>query len=104
MKMLAPQPFRPGDVATATPAIGVEHAEGATVSTQVERASGSEMQQDAGSGPSDLQHSAKHSTDHSETGGDSKRLHTSDDVSLPHGDVVPQTPQSEHGRDVLDDR
>ena len=35
--------------------------------------------------------------------GDSKRLHTSDDVSSPHGDVVPQTPQSEHVRDVLDD-
>ena len=61
------------------------------------------MQQDADSGPSDLQHSGKHSTDHSETGGDSKGLHTSDDVSLPHGDVVPQTPLSEHGRDVLDD-
>ena len=61
------------------------------------------MQQDAGSVPSDLQHSGKHTTDHSETGGDSKRLHTSDDVSSPHGDVVPQTPQSEHVRDVLDD-
>ena len=92
-----------GDVASATPAIGVEHVKGATVSTQAERASGSDMQQDAGSGPSDLQHSGKHSTDHSETGGDSKRLHTGDDVSSPHGDVVPQTPQSEHGRDVLDD-
>ena len=92
-----------GDVTSATPAIGVEHVEGATVSTQVERASGSEMQQDAGSVPSDLQHSGKHTTDHSETGGDSKRLHTSDDVSSPHGDVVPQTPQSEHVRDVLDD-
>ena len=67
-----------------------------------EQASGSGMQQDADSGPSDLQHSGKHSTEHSETGGDSKRLHTtSDDVSFPHGDVVPQTPQSEHGRDVL---
>ena len=31
-----------GDVASATPTIGVEHGEGVTVSTQVERASGSD--------------------------------------------------------------
>ena len=55
--------------------------EGTTVSTQVEEASAS-GKEDADSGPSDLQHSGKDSTEHSETG-DSKRLRTtSDDVSF----------------------
>ena len=43
-------------------------------------------------------------TEHDDTGRDSKRLH-SESVDAPnlHGDVVPQTPQSEAGHDVIDD-
>ena len=38
------------------------------------------------------------------SGGDSKRLHSeAADTQMPHGDVVPQTPQSEAGRDLVDD-
>jgi hypothetical protein len=49
--------------------------------------------------------SVKRSTEHDGAGGDSKRLHaTGDDVVIPHGDVVPQTPRSERGHYVLDDR
>ena len=56
-------------------ASSVEHGEGVTVSTQVERDC-SKMLVQGRLTCSTLESS----TDHSETGGDSKRLHTSDDA------------------------
>ena len=50
------------------------------------------------------QPSGKHNTQHDVTGGDSKRFHaTAVEASSGHGDVVPQTPQSEASVEVLDD-
>ena len=50
------------------------------------------------------QPSGKHNTQHDVTGGDSKRFHaTSVEASSSHGDVVPQTPQSEAAVEVSDD-
>ena len=50
------------------------------------------------------QPSGKHNTQHDVTGGDSKRFHaTAVEASSRHGDVVPQTPQSDAPAEVLDD-
>ena len=50
------------------------------------------------------QPSGKHNTQHDVTGGDSTRFHaTAVEASPGHGDVVPQTPQSEASVEVLDD-
>ena len=50
------------------------------------------------------QPSGKHNTQHDVTGGDSKLFHaTAVEASSGHGDVVPQTPQSEAPVEVLDD-
>ena len=60
------------------------------------------MQEGADSAASTLLRSGKHSTEHDDTGGDSKRLRSEGvDAQMPHGDVLPQTPQSEAGHDVL---
>ena len=48
--------------------------------------------------------SGKHNTQHDVTGGGSKRFHaTAVEASSGHGDVVPQTPQSDAPAEVLDD-
>ena len=49
-------------------------------------------------------HAPKRTTDHDDDGAEHKRLHGDDPhVSLPHGDVVPKTPVSEAGQEILDD-
>ena len=61
-------------------------------------------QQGAESVASPLHHASKRSPEHDDDGAEHKRLHGDDfGSSLPHGDVVPQTPQSEAGQEVLDD-
>ena len=62
--------------------------------------------QDVGqqSADSPTSHAAKRITDHDDDGAEHKRLHGDDSsVSLPHGDVVPQTPISEAGQEIVDD-
>ena len=55
-------------------------------------------------GDSPTSHAAKRTIDHDDDGAERKRLHGDDsNVSFPHGDVVPQTPVSEAGYEVLDD-
>eukprot|EP00435_Cladocopium_sp_Y103_P068824 s1130_g32.t1 len=64
------------------------------------RASGSQAL-DTGMSQADV---SDGSPQHEDSGGDPNRFHSSDaDVSFPHGDVVPQTPQSEAGCEILDD-
>ena len=61
-------------------------------------------QQSTATASSDAPRSSKRDTEHEDSGGDSKRLHSEvADTQMPHGDVVPQTPQSEAGRDLVDD-
>ena len=61
-------------------------------------------QQSTAAASSDAPRSSKRDTEHEDSGGDSKRLHSEvADTQMPHGDVVPQTPQSEAGRDLVDD-
>jgi len=99
------------DFTTSTPAEAGEqppvHAQAAGDSTGAAssaQASDSGMQQGADSAASTMLRSGKHGTEHDDTGGDSKRLHSeSVDTQMPHGDVAPQTPQSEAGHDVIDD-
>jgi hypothetical protein len=55
-------------------------------------------------GETSSQSTGKHDTQHEVTGGDPKRFHaTAVEASSAHGDVVPQTPQSEAAVEVLDD-
>ena len=61
-------------------------------------------QQSTAAASSDAPRSSKRDTEHEDSGGDSKRLHSEvADTQMPHGDVVPQTSQSEAGRDLVDD-
>ena len=56
------------------------------------------MPQGAGSATSPAHQPSKHETEHDDTGGGSKRLHSDNgEVAISHGDVVPQTPQSVAG-------
>ena len=61
-------------------------------------------EQSTAAASSDAPRSNKRDAEHEDSGGDSKRLHSEAvDAQMPHGDVVPQTPQSEAGRDLVDD-
>jgi len=54
---------------------------------------GSVPQQSAAAASSVVPRSSKRDTEHENSGGDSKRLHSEGaDTQMPHGDVVPQTP------------
>ena len=59
--------------------------------------------QNTAAASSDAPKSSKRDTEHEDSGGDSKRLHSEAADTQIHGDVVPQTPQSEAGRDSVDD-
>jgi hypothetical protein len=61
------------------------------------------MQQSADPSVSPLHRSGKHDAEHEDTGGDSKRFHSeTGGISIPHGDVMPQTPRSEAGHEMVD--
>ena len=52
------------------------------------------MPQGAGSATSPANQPSKRETEHDDTGGDSKRLHSDKgEVAISHGDVVPRAPQ-----------